>query len=280
MLQQLSDCRTIEEVFERANLSWLAESVPLITADGKAIDTHKAIRREDNGSILGVVGKSYHIVQHAQAFAVLDVIANKYRAVYKTAGLIDNGRRCVIQAKLGNSFEVRPGDVHEKYLTVVNSFDGSMAVKIYFTAMRLVCKNQLNASLRNSELSVSIKHTSAAEGRIGEALRIFTLSNDYFQAYREKALYLTQKAVNKAMVRRFLDEVIGEADSARKQNQRDRVEYLFSNGRGNLGSSAFDLVNGLTEWVDHDRNADNDDSKLFGSGAALKDKAFQVALSL
>lgn len=280
MLQKLSDCRTIGQVFEKADLAWLAESVPIMTADGKAIDTHKAVRREDTGHILGIVGSKYNIIQHSQAFGVLDVLANRYRAVYKTAGLIDNGRRVVIQAKVGNAFDVTPDDTHEKYLTVVNSFDGSMAVRIYFTALRLRCMNQLHASYRNRELSVSIKHTPNADAQIREALRVFTLSGDYFSEYRQKAQYLAQKAVDKAMVRRFLDDVIGEADSTRKQNQRDKVEELFVSGRGNNGRSAYDLLNGLTEYVDHYRNADDDNAMLFGSGAALKAKAFETALSL
>jgi phage/plasmid-like protein (TIGR03299 family) len=280
MLQQLSDCHTLESVFEKAGLLWLAEPVPIMTADGKAIESHKAIRREDTGDVLGIVGRKYHIIQHSEAFAVLDVIANKYRAIYRTAGMIDNGRRVVIQAKLGNAFDVRPGDTHEKYLTVVNSFDGGLACKVYFTAVRLFCLNQLHASLRNHESCISIRHTASADDRIREGLRIFNMAGDYYQEYRDLAMKLHRRIVDKAMVRRFLDSVIGEADSTRRQNQRDKVVELFESGRGNQGHTAYDLLNGLTEYVDHYRNDDNVDSMLFGSGAALKEKAFQTALAL
>jgi hypothetical protein len=58
---------------------------------------------------------------------------------------------------------------------------------------------------------------------------------------------------------------------------------LFENGRGNFGTSAFELYNAAVEWVDHERGSDPEkrlDSAMFGGGAALKGKAFEAALAV
>ncbi|MFH1761577.1 MAG: DUF932 domain-containing protein [bacterium] len=278
---KLTDCRSVEEAFNQAGLWWYAQELGLITSDLHNITSHKAIvRSDDHKKVLGIVGKGYQIIQNHEAFSIMDVLSQRHRAVFKYCGIIDEGRKVVLQAKVGNAFDVRPGDSHEKFITAVNSFDGSSSVRIYFSAVRLFCMNQLNLSWRKRELSVSVKHTGNAESHIKEAFQIFNISNDYFSNYKEKASYLCRKIVNKNMVERFLDQVIGEAEFTRKKNQRERVEQLFVYGKGNGRGTAYDLVNGLTEWVDHERSKDNLDSRLLGSGAALKSMAFDTALAL
>jgi hypothetical protein len=55
-------------------------------------------------------------------------------------------------------------------------------------------------------------------------------------------------------------------------------------GVGNIGDTAWDLYNGVTEHVDLRNSTAEEDkrinSALFGSGATLKSKAFDAALAL
>jgi hypothetical protein len=68
-----------------------------------------------------------------------------------------------------------------------------------------------------------------------------------------------------------------------------KVVSLFTGqGRGSDFSSAkgtaYGLLNAVTEFVDHERKAKNTDYRLdsawFGQGAALKQKAMELALDL
>ena len=131
-------------------------------------------------------------------------------------------------------------------------------------------------------MDFTIRHTASAQSRIAEALQIYGVASDTFRVFEEKAKYLAVKAVDKAKVKRFLDELLPDTGSGRVRNQRDNVVRLFETGKGNKGRTAWDLYNGATEWIDGPRTSDPDkriDSSLFGSGMVLKQKALELALS-
>ena len=79
--------------------------------------------------------------------------------------------------------------------------------------------------------------------------------------------------------------------STQKENQKNKLLYLFDYGQGQKTgnkNSLWKAYNAVTEFVDHERtvkNIDKDSSnKLssiwFGSGAKLKEKAYNEALAL
>jgi phage/plasmid-like protein (TIGR03299 family) len=284
MLIRLGGLRSAEEALEKAGLAWSVEPVELVTGAGRNVSTHKAICRGDTGQILGVVGEGYVPVQNTTAFAFADVIASRYGATYEFAGIVKNGRRVFLQAKLNESFEARRGDRIDSYITMVTSHDGSSSMRCFLTPIRLFCENQLTRAIRGATTNIALRHTASIEARIQSAFQVFSMSAHAFTLFREKSKYLARKVADKQMVQRFLDEVIGKADdSVRIANQRQKVTQLFQNGRGNFGQSAFELYNAAVEWVDHERGSDAEkrmDSAMFGSGALIKEQAFRSALAL
>ena len=202
---------------------------------------------------------------------------------YEFAGSIKAGKKVVVQAKLQGSFDVRPGDPCDRYITMINSHDGSTGLKAFFTPIRLFCMNQLQAALKGAISSVSLRHTVNASQRMHDAMQVFGLSENYFEHFKERAAFLDNKIVDAQMVGRFLDEVVGNTGSTKNSNHRNEVTRLFEQGKGNGQGSAYDLYNGLTEFVDHSKISDDEkryESALVGAGARMKQAAWEVALSL
>ena len=283
MLIKLNGIRSAEAALEKANLMWSVEQAPLITANGLDVTSHKALYRGDNKKVLGIVGQDYEIIQNTTAFSFFDVVALRYGARYEYAGIIKDGRKIFLQAKLGQSFEAVRGDQIDNYVTMVTSHDGSSSLKCLLTPIRLTCANMLVRAIKAATTSVMLKHTSNVNDRLRDAMNVFHMSTKAFEEFEQKAKYLARKLVDKQMVERFLNEVIEDTGSTRAKNQKERVRELFENGRGNTGKSAWHLYNGVTEWIDHDRTSDPEkslDSAMFGSGASLKEKAFEAALAL
>ena len=90
--------------------------------------------RTDTNEILGVVGKDYGIVQNADALEFFNHILNgdvtgTEKAVIETAGILDEGARFYISARMGNDIML-PGDNSpiEDYIVLTNSHDGSGSV--------------------------------------------------------------------------------------------------------------------------------------------------------
>jgi phage/plasmid-like protein (TIGR03299 family) len=283
MLIKLNGIKSAEEALERSGLAWSVEPAPLVTGNGLDVSSHKALYRSDTNRVLGVVGQDYEIIQNTTAFAFFDVIAERYGARYEYAGIIRDGRKLFLQAKLGRSFDAMPGDRVDCFVTMVTSHDGSSSLRAFLTPIRLFCQNQLIRAIKAATTNVMLKHTSNVNGRLHDAMNVFHMSTQAFGVFEEKARYLARKVVDKQMVERFLNEIFEETGSTRVKNQRAKVRELFECGRGNKGKTAWDLYNGATEFVDHERTNDPEkalDSAMFGSGALMKEKAFETALKL
>ena len=185
---------TSEEAIKYAGLDYEVVKSPLFTngleliTDLNDLDlNHKTLEvpnyfaniRTDNNTVLGVVGKDYHIVQNREAFNFFDAIVGGNEGIlYETAGALGNGERIFITAKLPDYIRVGNGDdVTEKYIFLTTSHDGSGSITAAFTPIRIVCQNTLNASLRNMTNVVRIKHTSGAKQRIENAHKIMGLAN-------------------------------------------------------------------------------------------------------
>ncbi|MBF0430528.1 MAG: DUF932 domain-containing protein [Fibrobacteria bacterium] len=283
-LIKLNSIRTAEEALAIADLNWSVRPVPLITGEGKDVPTHKGLTRSDTGNILGIVGKSYQPIQNFQAFAFADILAEHYGATYEYAGMCKDGKKVFLQAKLNESFEATRGDQVDCYITMATSHDGSSSMRVFLTPIRLFCENQLIRAIKNASTNIVLRHTVNAEIKMQQAFEVFATSRNAFLRFKQKAQYLAQKQVDREMVKRFLDSVVGPEDqSTRIRNNRETVTRLFENGKGNHGQNAFQMYNAATEWVDHERTRDPEkrlESAMFGSGAIIKEKAFAAAMAL
>ena len=278
------DVNTVDEALKLSGMDFIAEQSELLNvATGVVSPTHKAIYNGSNDKQLGIVGHTYEPVQNTDAFAFFDLICKAYKAKFELGYNINNGAKCVLQAKIPGSFEPRKGDKVDQYFTLINGFDGKSGVQAYFTPIRLFCMNQLNASIKKAENRVLLRHTKNVKARMEEAFEIFGMGVEFFEQFKVLSTELAQKMVDAKMVEKFLNGVMGETKSTQIKNKKNRVEELFVSGKGNKGESLWDLYNGYTEYIDHFSTANKNRllvNATIGSGVDKKEKAFKVATSL
>lgn len=194
--QIVTDYPTSAQAIKHAGLDYEVIKSPLYTKASNIIDptdnlelgnnevnipNYFATIRTDNNTVLGVVGKDYHIVQNRKAFSFFDsIVGGTDGILYETAGALGNGERIFITAKLPDYIRVGNGDdVTEKYIFLTTSHDGSGNITAAFTPVRIVCQNTLNASLRNMSNVVRIRHTSGAKQRLENAHKVMGLANEF-----------------------------------------------------------------------------------------------------
>ncbi|WP_415326335.1 DUF932 domain-containing protein [Chryseobacterium sp. MMS23-Vi53] len=192
--QTVQEYPTSEEAIKFAGLDYDVEKSPLFTKGSRIIENSNEIEiidyelevpnysanvRTDNNTVLGVVGKDYHIIQNREAFSFFDAIVGDENGIlYETAGVLGNGERIFITAKLPDYIRVGNGDdITEKYIFLTTSHDGSGSITAAFTPIRIVCQNTLNASLKNISNVVRIRHTVGAKQRLKDAHRVMGLVN-------------------------------------------------------------------------------------------------------
>ena len=295
---KLEKVATSKEALVAASLDWAVRMEPIFLGNGRRVDEFRATVRADTGEALSIVGTRYQPIQNVEAFRFLDALVGEAKAMYHTAGNLRGGRKVWIQARLPKELVIVPGDVAEKFLLLVNSHDGESAMVCRFVATRVVCQNTLAAALREHGASrqVSVRHTRSATERVDEARRVLGLSLKYFDVFGQRCQAMSAKKLTQRMLHEYFSMVVPTPEPGRDSSQVRRIHqalaHLFEEGRGNerrqVRGTLWAAYNSVTEYVDHIRGVRKDgtprgnwaESALFGSGDALKQRAYLAAVAL
>jgi phage/plasmid-like protein (TIGR03299 family) len=284
---------TSTNALQLAGLDWSVSLQPVVVGNPPwqtAMPGVRATVRDVDQKPLAVVGTRYQPVQNRDAFVFFDQIVGEGQAIYHTAGALDGGRRIWILAKLPG--EVRIGahkDITEKFLLLMNSHDGSSALRMLCTPIRVVCQNTLSLALAgNGEEGISIRHTAGATSRVDDARRALRIATWYYENFESEAERLLAAPFSDLQMRGLVDTLLpaSAADvSKRMIRMRDSMFSLFENGRGHeaMRGTAWAALNAVAEYVDHHRPVRGVDSlaksdrqlqsSWMGSGASLKRSA-------
>jgi phage/plasmid-like protein (TIGR03299 family) len=290
----LNNPPTVAEGMGQAGLDWQVQLRPLFTADGRQAPAFATVRT-DSDDILGVVGEKYRPLQNAEAFAWFQPFLDSGEASLETAGALAGGRKVWVLAKLSRApVVVGPGDEVEKFLLLSNGHDGSLAVRVGFTPVRVVCANTLAMAHRGeaSQL-IRLKHSARVSSNLANVRQTVDAVNARFEATAEQWKLLARKDISQADLRKYVRQVLApelpptEDPSARMRNLFEQVFRLFEDGRGqNLPSAAgtaWGAYNAVSEYLGYEAGR-SDDTRLsslwFGEGVRINQRALQLALDL
>jgi phage/plasmid-like protein (TIGR03299 family) len=298
--QKLDAPATAQEAIAAAGLDYEVQLTPIATYDGLTVEGRRAVVRYDKQEVLGVVSDRYVPVQNKQAFGFLDAVVVNGGLRYHTAGALGKGERIFLLAKLAESIRVKNSDdLVDEYLLLSNAHDGSAALRIYFTPIRVVCSNTLAMAERSSRgQGVSIMHKGDLAAKIKDAQETLGLARRYFDdaaAWIDRiASYHPTVAELTAYFKKLYPDPDEGKDNARAEKVRNELNRLFEEGVGQdmaeIKGTAWAAFNAVTEYVDHyrpargtddrDRTSNRLSSIWFGSGAHLKEKAWDLALEM
>ena len=277
----LAEPATSEEAIAAANMDWDVELRPLYyNYHGEKRDSNRrSVVRMDTGTELSVVSSAYTPLQNREAFSFFDGVVANGEAVYETAGTIFGGRRVWILARLPGDLKVSEQDILHKYILLANSHDGSTSIVMRPTTIRVVCSNTLSMALGQSGKEWKTYHTGDVMSRIVEAREALELQDAHFELMMrgiERMAETPMESDHEPFFRELFQ--IKAADPYVSAFRVKEIETLFETGRGNEGRSRWDMMNGVSEWVDHHRGGEEGrlESSWFGYGSKLKARAFEL----
>lgn len=218
---------------------------------------------------LAIHGDTYGMIDNGMIWDGLKEGLQGIPHAITTAGTLDGCKRFFVSVELLDApgFTVRR-DTFKAYVNFISSHDGSLALRGYDSSVRIVCNNTLNFSLgagAKGKLNAVVKHTGNAHvhiARMGDWLKDTLASREAVKGEFEK-LMDTPLAPRQAMtaLQGLLWEELHhpEAFSTRARNTITGIHDLYANGKGNHGGSAYDLLNGFTEYYTAGPGAGNRD---------------------
>lgn len=287
---ELPQLATAQEAIQAANLGWSVNKEPQVRKGVEVTGRFWNVR-SDTDSVVGDVGSQYTVLQNVQAFSFFDKFTQDPTGPkYETAGSLFGGKRIWMLAKMPGILEVTPGDTVDPYILLSNSHDGTSAVRVQLTPIRVVCNNTLTMALWDSkQKGIKIRHSGdimLKAKSVQDALGIIRHSfEDTLGLYQE----LAKVEPTQAQIETVLTTLFPDTATERAKLQRGRVLELAEAGIGNdrtgVRGTAWALYNGITELYDHHNNMGSKrsdavdmrvNSNWFGSGAASKAEALEL----
>jgi phage/plasmid-like protein (TIGR03299 family) len=294
--KRLESPPTVEQGIREAGLDWTVGMKPLFTGDGEKVD-HRATYRVSDGKLFGVVGPGYTPVQNSEAFGWFQPLIEDGAVSLHTAGSLQGGRKVWMLAKVNKpALEIAEGDIVERFVLLSNSHDGSRAVRVGFTPIRVVCSNTLKmAHDADDEANRLIKvlHTKNVLVALDKLRDMMNVANASFEATAEQYRKLAAFRISRADLRKYVKTVLGvdkQDESilpAQTMNKIRSILVLAEKGRGNDNRTVKDTLwtayNGITEYLgtEHGRNQESRlDGLWFGAGANVSQKALEIAIGM
>lgn len=289
--------RPLEDWLIAAGMNWqLRESEVLYSVADKGVNLRpcedsKVLFRSDTLAPLSVVSKRYNVVQPSEVLEFYRDLVSAGGFELETAGVLKGGRKLWALAKTGQETTLKGNDKVKAYLLLATSCDGTLATTAQFTSVRVVCNNTLQLAVNDRGGAVKVPHSTKFDPIAVK--RELGLGLSAWDEFMSSIHVLSERKVNKFEAMNYLVDVLGDKDvplsDQTNQKALQSVYALFSGeGKGSAlasaDSTAWGLLNAVTEYVDHSRRARSQDYRLdsawFGQGAAIKGRALERALSL
>lgn len=271
-----------------AGLNWRVSQRPIMTEDGLEVPGFKVNLRENDHRILGVVTDRYKVVQNEEAFAFTDgLIGEGVR--YETAGSLQSGKRVWLLARLPDDFVVS-GDAITPYMVFMNSFDGTGAIKVAMTPVRVVCQNTLNLALSTASRTWSTKHTGDISGKMDDARNTLIYAGRYMDELAKDIERLNKIKLSDRKVYEYIDALFPlyndptdmQLRNLKRMKEEVKTRYFDAPDLAYTEKSAYRFVNAVSDFATHSkplRTTANYRENLFArtvDGNAMIDRAYDL----
>ena len=169
-------------------------------------------------------------------------------------GQLNNGNKVYLQAQLPDEY-VGKSDI-KRWVTVLNSHDGSSSIGFGSTNTVVVCQNTFHRAFKETD---KFRHTASAKERIEIAIRQFqdTINADknLFDSFKRMAELKPDESLVQAVINKmFKVDVVKNSQediSTRRMNQIQSFAQAYNIERDLEGDNVWGLFNAVTRYTNH-----------------------------
>ena len=261
--------------------NWGVTKKPLACPDGYPTESF-GIYRNDNNKWLGTVGKQYEIMQNSSlAESIIEAsldVSDKFRG-----GQLYEGKKVYYQAEL-NDTQIA-NDTIKRYITGLNSHDGSSSIGFGFTNKVVVCQNTFHIAMKEVN---KFRHTSSAQQRVelarAEINRMLKIESGLMDNYKRMA----DTKISTAITKRVIADLFGFEDgdfeketkefSTKKINDISKFKDILDSELASHGQTLWGLFNAVTWKTNHQdaKEGKSLENVMVGSGYRKNLNAYNI----
>ena len=286
---QVQEAPESKDALRLAGLDWKVYQREVYTDSGIKIEGYRANVRNTDNKVLGVVTERYKIVQNEEAFSFTDALLGE-GVRYETAGSLQEGKKVWLLARLPKEYIIS-GEQISPYLVFSNSHDGSAAVRVAVTPIRVVCNNTLNLALSTAKRSWAMVHTGNIKGKIHEAQETLFMAETYMGKLGKEIEELKRQRITERQVKEYIEILLPlekttsltAAKNVKKLRDDLRARYYDAPDLQDVGgNNAYRFINAVSDFATHNeplRRTANYKENLFMrtmDGNQMIDRAYQI----
>ena len=284
----VSEALESKEALKLAGLNWRVLQEPVYTEQKELVTGYKVNIRESDRKVLGVVTNRYKVIQNEEAFAFTDELLGE-GVRYETAGSLMEGKKVWMLARMPHEYMIS-GEHISPYLVFSNTHDGSGAVKVAITPIRVVCNNTLNLALSTAKRSWSMIHKGNIQDKLQEAKETLFMAQNYMDCLNSEFEALKMQKLTDRKVMEYIDILLPVEENATLQQSKNikrlredmKQRYFDAPDLQTIGKNAYRFINAVSDFATHVnplRRTANYSENLFNrtiEGNPVIDKAYQL----
>jgi hypothetical protein len=275
-LQDLMLDQRVKTILNENGLDFSIEKLPLVaelvTNDGFNDETshiktdYYGLMNSKTGEVIHTVKKGYQVSQNdeivklalqgAEQFPELDVARG---------GSINGGRRTFLQLKISGKTWIGNDEI-ERYLTIIDSNNGSAALSVGIGNVTMSCMNQFWSFHKSAQMK--FKHSYSLEEKIAELPQL--IENALSREMRLVEIYKTFESteVSRELAHGLVKELTGinkiiltdgsieqgliVEPTTHRLNKMNKVYDNITKEMNQKGNNLWGLFSGITSWTSHD----------------------------
>lgn len=280
----------IVQMLEQFGLFWNVNKVKLITdTDGDNTGFY-GIQREDTKKVFQCTTNQYQVLQNWELAEMVQEVAGRFDLSVSKGGMFNDGAKIYLQVPTGEITGIGDNnDTVKKYITAINSHDGSKSVGFGMTNVTISCSNTFHSAYKDMN---KIRHSSSMKDRIDSMMRDFESikmaeKTMYETFFKMSSVGATSEDIKKVVMMGTnvnLDVKVKEAEDVYSTHQLKQAKQLTGRIAEEMavkGNSLWGLFSGVTKYTNRDikfANRDNStlESKFLGSAGRLDNKAYNL----
>ena len=235
----------------------------------RQLPEYYAIMRDDNNDVLNVASQSYELYSNRETAELVELLLDSSvtdgGVKFETGGVLKGGGLVWFLARLDSPIEV-PGDTSPiyPYISVLNSHDGTAALRAINTSIRIVCWNTWSAAEKEGEKSgrmFSFRHTGTIRDRIQDAQKVLLGAQDDAERWAQYANEMIAIPIEDKQVETFLEDFVPmpptptERSANNVHEARNAIKKFYhSPSCASIAGTAWGLIMATGEYLDHGRN--------------------------
>ena len=182
------------------------------------------------------------------------------------------------------------GERISPYLIFSNTHDGSGAIKVALTPIRVVCQNTLNLALSGAKRSWSMIHTGNIQNKLEEARDTLFMAENYMDSLGKEFERLRAVTMPDKKVIEYIELLLPVEENATPQQKKNirrlqedmKIRYFDAPDLQDVGRNAYRFINAVSDFATHAeplRRTANYKENLFirtVEGNPLIDRAYQL----